>query len=274
MIMCVLTMILALTAPTQASDPDDYDLDAVREAIARSWESIQTLHFRSEEMCWDPNGKFSNHMSINYFLDDDDRRVVEIDSYALVGDGRNSHHTYIEDGVKFALASSRTKDRSSIFQLWLRDQTSSRGNLDTGAGCAALMLWTPVRRPLHEHLEAGGRLEVDQAPDGRERICLVAEGQFGQAFRCELDPEHDFLPRRVSYGGVEWEATGFRQAGGRWFPSHGRMIDSRVDRERRIAEITFVVTELHINRPIPEETFELPELSADGRIVDERGRTP
>src|SRR6056297_150315 len=148
-------IIVALATPAWASDRDGTDADAVREAIARSWESIRTLHFRSEETCRDADGQITHHISTNYHLDDGDRRVVEVHTYPF-GGGKDSHLTYIEDGEVFTLASSRTKTRDGIYQLLLRDQTSTRGNLTTGAGCAALMLWTPVGRPLTEHLEAGG----------------------------------------------------------------------------------------------------------------------
>ncbi|MEW4568391.1 hypothetical protein AB1L88_11040 [Tautonia sp. JC769] len=266
------TLVLPLQS-AQAVGHDGPDLDAIRAAIERAWSSVQTLHFRSEELCWDSAGQFSLHKTIDYTLGVGDQRIFKEDSLQ-VSRGSNSHRIQIEDGTTYYGIALKTQDPRSISQVKIEDQESTRGNHPGFPGCAALWLWTPGGRPLHEYLQSGGRLEVVRTPDGSEQIILIAEGKFGQPIRCELDPEHDYLPRRINYADIEWQATAFRCDGGRWFPARGKMIDFRAGKDRLVAEINFVVTELQINQPIAEDIFDLPELPDDVLIKDERGRKP
>ena len=102
------------------------------------------------------------------------------------------------------------------------------------------------------------RLVVERDPGGEPRVILI-DAERPEA-RAELDPGHGWLPRRIELGPKNVSiATRFAREAGHWFPVEGTRTSP--GKENAILTNSFAITDLKINRPISDSTFERPEVS-------------
>ena len=76
----------------------------------------------------------------------------------------------------------------------------------------------PVGKPLHLHSDDGAKLEISRDPTGQPTVTLFIE-RGNQHF--ELDPEYNYLPKRVTGDSQDIDVTKFVKENGRWFPVEG-----------------------------------------------------
>ena len=117
----------------------------------------------------------------------------------------------------------------------------------------------------------GNPLEITRDAHGKPRVVLSIDR--GGPVLIELDPEHGWLPRKLS-GGFEITVTRFARENGVWFPVEGTFRASYVDEAGKLKSRPerFRVSNLRINRPIADDRFTLPdELKA---LADDRGLPP
>jgi peroxiredoxin len=104
-------------------------------------------------------------------------------------------------------------------------------------------------RPYFVLIDRGNPIEISRDHAGKPQAVLTIDCS-GSVFRIELDPDHDWLPRKVAEVAT---VTKFAQNHGVWFPVEGISDDpGRTN--------TFQVVDLKINRPIRggRDRFALP----------------
>ena len=101
--------------------------------------------------------------------------------------------------TQYYLGSDQTMP-AKVTNVTIRDQTNTRDSYHDEMG-TVLWLITPFAskafeaKPLFLHLDQGAKLEIDRDAEGKPRVALLLE--YGPQ-RYELDPDHEFLPKRVT----------------------------------------------------------------------------
>ena len=117
----------------------------------------------------------------------------------------------------------------------------------------------------------GGKSCFDQLQSGGSLLTSENESEFrtafefnrkGRAVHCSIDPDHDYLPRRVVIGGADetvvFVAREFKKFGGHWFPAAGFVMnDPKMATDRSTG---FRVVKLKLNEPVDTATFEMPKV--------------
>jgi hypothetical protein len=247
------------------------DLDEVRRELDAGWQSLQTIEFECREYLLDEANrprKGLSELDFHFAYQAGGRWAYATWQVDLEGNRRPLEDTR-QDGRKQYQVFARKGHPDVIDFAQISTQTSTADTYDGGMQ-VALWLWIPGGKPPIAHLRSGGRLEIERTLDGRETVVLVSSHK-GHPLRCELDPEHEWLPRRVLLGDfAEYVATDFRRDNGRWFPSEGfgitRLGPSRAQRDG------FRVTSLAINRGIFPSTFQMPRLAPGVIVQDAAGK--
>lgn len=247
---------------------------AVRDRLKASWDGIQTLSVRYEEFAQDAQGgpdRTRNGNRQEFVLGLGDRRALSFTRLSPEGvvfpvmerrqDGkRSSYFTY----------SGETPGQ--LVEVFVDHQTSTRERYVGEMNALAWVLApigdptaTAVSKPLYSYLDDGVMLERILDPKGGERLVLTLF-RADTPIRYELDPEHDWLPRRVE-GMHDITVTKFgRDGDSRWLPVEWTSTQRWGD--RNVPSIARVVN-LKVNRPIPESRFQVPNPLPDGaRLVD------
>ena len=250
----------------------------VRDALKGWWDGIETLEFRDVSCDTDPDGRpvmAGRRQFVEVALGRDNRRVVVhglLDAEGRVGIAQEKR----ENGRSQFYLLGDTKVPVRFHDATFRDQENTR---DVFVGETGTLIWllTPMGdgvkgcRPLHLHIDSGARLEVGRDFNDRPTVTLIVE--HGTIHRYELDPDHGYLPRRMSGAFQDVTVTRFARDNGRWFPVEGLLTHHQPGMADRKG--AFVVTGLAINRPIADARFELPPNLDDTQVIDLRkGRNP
>jgi RNA polymerase sigma factor (sigma-70 family) len=252
------------------------DVATAKRALANWWADIDTLEFRDVTCKLDDKGRP---------IRKGERPVVEV----VLGRGNRravTHGTLRDDG-SIKVAQDKREDGAIQYYLMspneangritsatIRDQTNTRDVYHDEMGT---MLWLLApftsgegrsAMPLHLHIDnkdTSTRVEIGRDEEGKPTVTLfLAYG--GQ--RVELDPDHDYLPKRVTGDIQEVTVTGFAQKGKHWFPVSG-FVTHRQGGRKLPAEY-FLVEGLKVNEPIPDSRFEMPADSGEIRVLDRR----
>jgi hypothetical protein len=237
------------------------DRKTVQTALKAWWDGIETLEFR--DVCYDvkdderPNLR-GRHLFVGFAMGAGNRRAVmhgtiEPDrQIAFVQERRDNGRIQCYLGSDGTVPAKVTKVTKKL-------QTNTRTSYHDEMGTVLWLItpWSKKQfdaRPLFLHLEEGAPLEIDRGPDGKPRVRISLE--YGSQ-RYELDPEHDFLPKRVSGELFDILITRFARNHGHWFPVEG-LVKHKVEPDQKGKTDRFRVTDLEINQPIPDERFEVP----------------
>lgn len=243
------------------------DREKIRAQLKLLWDSWETIEFGCENYELDADGRSDRRegfIRYDFVLGSAGRRVQIETAVRPEGEERMSESH--DDGRRVYCISYFPRHPSVIDRV---DIVSSKSAPDTFSGVLVGPLWAfmPERRPLYVHLDAGAKLESAHGADGKELFRLHIQPQRGPTVHCELDPDHDWLARRVEVprDSTVVTVTRFRRENGRWFPAE--VTESNVrDGERQ--RTGYTVTDLRINRPVPISTFGPPQLPAGVMIVD------
>ncbi len=271
----------------------------IRSALKTWWDGIETLEFREVESAVGDDGhpvQSGRHAIVEVALGRGDRRAVMHGSLGPDGRVRVARERRDNGRKQFCLMSNaKTPDKITDVRITGQRNTRDVYRDEMGTILWLLTPWTSglgsAAQPLYQHLEnmnTATKVEIGRDAEGRPTVTLTLahEGQ-----RYELDPDHDYLPRRVTGYLQDITVTRFAKVDGRWFPVEGLIthnarevlvpkaggfIDTGLrTKERRGA---FVVTGLRINQPIPDSRFEMPPHMDDVRVQDftggERGARP
>jgi RNA polymerase sigma factor (sigma-70 family) len=252
------------------------DAAIVRKALKEWWDGIKTLEFRD--------------VTCNIYGDslpilEGEHRLVEV----VLGEGNKrsvTHGTLLNDGKVrvvqekrdngttqfYLLSNAENPDR--ITSVTITDQRNTRDKYHDEMG-TLLWLLTPSTSglggacmPLHLHIDnpdTVSKIEIGRDANGKPTVGMFLS--YGSQ-RYELDPDHDYLPRRVTGTINDINVTKFARQNGRWFPVEG-VVTHRLAAGEVVRE-AFVVQGLKINQPIPDSRFEMPVDSDGIRVLDRR----
>jgi RNA polymerase sigma factor (sigma-70 family) len=262
---------------------------AVRQALKTWWDGIETLEFREVESTIDNPGRpeqRGRRAIIEVALGQGDRRAVM--QGTLEPDGRVRVAQEKRDNGPIQIHLMSNGEPPDIFtdaRITKRGNTRDAYRDEMGTVLWLLTPWTSglgnAAQPLYQHLEnlySATKVEVGRDANGKPMVTLslAYESQ-----RYELDPDHDYLPRRVTGHLQDITVTRFARVSGRWFPVEGLITHiardvliqkggDLVDTGERTRETraAFVVTGLRINQPIADSRFEKPRDMANVRVID------
>jgi RNA polymerase sigma factor (sigma-70 family) len=251
----------------------------VRRALKTWWDGIETLDFREVESTVDEKGRPvqpGGGLIVEVALGRGDRRAVIHGTLQPDGHVRVAQEKRDNGQIQICLISDdETPDKISNVRITKQRNTRDAYHDEMGTVLWLLTPWTSgsgqAAQPLYQHLEntnTSTQVEIGRDANGKPTVTLrlAYEGQ-----RYELDPDHDYLPRRVTGHLQDINVTRFVMVNGRWFPVEGLIthnaremwivkdgepVDTGLRTEERHG--TFVVTGLRINRPIPDSRFEKP----------------
>ncbi len=269
-------MALFLAAPPGVCSAGP-DLNEVRRVLKLSWDSLATLSYRLEEYELDERGER-------------DRTMPTIQTDWYLGEGNRiamSRRTMSPGGTVSFFSSVRQDGRrryditpfrghpDSISRVTITAQKETR---DSYAEITNSLAWlmTPGGRPLTAHLDAGGSLEIEDV-GARQRVVLLSR-EREKPLRCFLDPEHDWVPRRVELGTgdtmIYFQARRFVQEQGHWFPAEGTYLSPTVNGPLGKSSIFykrrgFTVSAISVNARLEESLFTLPPLPRGAGVRDD-----
>lgn len=266
-------VLLGAWAPAWAQSPDRARL---RETLKALWDGIETLEFESDQTFPDladgppkPTSPFPDLRSTfryqmpNRFAFSSYFTRPKVDKPSLLD--------YRYDGQRLHRIVRAGDDMGSpIDQVIIDKQVGGPGEY-TGILNHALIAWMPGSKPAYAQLDDGARLEFVADGERGEQTWLVGTDRNVRQFRAELDPEHDWLPRRVEFvdGHTRLDVTKFGRDNGRWFPVEGKGTRRHTAEGAEDERTEFRVTLLKINRPLPDGCFAVPPLPKGARVVDQ-----
>jgi RNA polymerase sigma factor (sigma-70 family) len=247
------------------------DRASVRDALRAWWAGIETLEFREVESAVGDDGRpvqSGRHPIVEVALGRGDRRAVMHGSLGPDGRARVAEEKRDDGRTQFYLLSN-AEAPDKITDATVKDQTNTRDSYHDEMSTVLWLLtpWTIKRfdaRPLYLHLDAGAKLEIGRGPDGKPSVVMTLE--YGSQ-RYELDPDHDYLPKRVTGSLYDVSVTSFAKDNGRWFPAEG-LVTEKTQPAPKGTRRTFAVAGLRINRPIPDSRFERPPDLEAVRVLD------
>jgi hypothetical protein len=270
---------VARDGPPGAAAPESPPTPAtIRGALKAWWDSIEALEFREVESAADDDGRPvpSDRLAIvEVALGRGDRRAVMHGSLGPDGrvrvarEGRDNGRAHLD-------ITSDAGNPGRITDVRITKQRNTRDAYRDEMG-TVLWLLTPrtsgegrATRPLYQHLEntnTSTSVKIGRDVEGKPTVSLglAYEGQL-----YELDPDHDYLPRRVTGGLHDISVTRFAKVDGRWFPVEG-LVTHHARGPGGEGRGTFMVTGLRINRPIPDSRFEMPAGMDGARVTDFSG---
>ncbi|MDR3636338.1 MAG: RNA polymerase sigma factor [Isosphaeraceae bacterium] len=265
---------VAAPAPRESGPLNAEERRAVRDRLKAWWDGVQTLSVRFEEFAQDAQGgpdRTRNGHVEEFVLGLGDRRAylfAMISPEGLVAPSMERR----EDGKRSAYLSYSRKTPGQLADVNVDHQSNTRTRY---VGEMNDLTWmflpigdptaTAVSKPLYSYLDDGVMLERLRDPNGGERLVLTLF-RADSPIRYELDPEHDWLPRRVD-GMHDLVVTEFgKDGGGCWFPVEWTSLKRWGDQS--VPSISRVI-DLKINRPIPDSRFQVPNPLPDGaRLFD------
>ena len=252
----------------------------VRQALKTWWDGIETLEFREVESPVGTDGQSvtsGRRAMLEVALGRGDRRAILHGSLEAGGRARVAKEKRDSGRTQIHLIwSEKTPDMITDVRITKRRNTRDAYHDQDGMGTVLWLLtpWTSglgnAAQPLYQHLEnpnTSTSIAVGYDANGKPSVTLglACEGQC-----YELDPDHDYLPRRVTGFMHDVTVTRFARVNKRWFPVEGLVTRHAVGPvgEKRLA---FVVTDLRIDRPIPDARFEMPPGLGKARVTDFTG---
>lgn len=241
--------------------------DEVREILKRAWESLGSLEFRCEERALDTAGTQKSGDPVNVFefkWAPGNRAAMTMARGDVDGSNMVVYERREDGRRRYAL--NKVPGQPNVTSVM--SILSIKSNSDEHIMIMNNLLWIlmPGRRPLYTRFDEPGT--VVSTNDEESAGVVVAFPHKGGMIRCELDPDHDWLPKRVLLGkdaNTSITVDRFARDNGRWFPVQGRH-EWLNNPERK--QTKFVVTRFAINRPIPERDFGPPPLP-EGAVIED-----
>jgi len=249
----------------------------VRNALKTWWDDIETMEFREVESTIGSDGRpvqSGRRAIVEFALGRGNRRAVSHGSLEPDGRLRVTQEKRDDGRTQIHLiTSAKTSDRISDVSITRQTNTRDAYYDQDGMGTVLWLLtpWTSglgsAAQPLYQHLEnpnTSTSFTVGRDGNGKASVTLrlAYEGQ-----RYELDPDHDYLPRRVTGSLHDVTVTRFAKVNGRWFPVEG-LVTRHARGSIGIKQVAFDVTDLRINRAIPDTRFEMPPDLGKARLTD------
>lgn len=247
--MGTLVILLASVLVGQVEDLPDSP-EEVERRIRVLAESLETVRFVAEEFSLDADGGPVEppFQRFEYSGARGGRRRVRATSPYR---GREVTTVwYYEDGEHRHDVEHLADDADRISSVRIRDQVDSDDRYSELMN-GAMSLYMPRGRTLEGLLDDGGVIRSDRSGSEPAWVMEVPVGEH--QLRIELDPEHDWLPRKVGIAGFHEDVcTRFDRVNGRWFPVEGR---SWAQHGGETESRGFRVTSLSLNHAVDPADF-------------------
>lgn len=262
-------LILSATAQTDSSAKAPASREEIRDAIARWWDSTDSI-----------DATFELTRS-----DDGPERVYQEDRVAIASGGKYFVRTFFisRDGQRVQ-AVNEGADGNKAFRITplpgkpdIADTVTvlnSPCTNDTYVGGMDELLWLlmPGGKRLNRWLDDGAELTVDRNDDGSDRYVVEFTFRFkSNPVRCELDPAHDWLPRVVEVGkprkALQIHVTRYKLVEGRFIPSEADVFNKSPSGEESSGR--FLLRSAAINAVVDPGIFKPRGLVAGTQIDDE-----
>jgi hypothetical protein len=255
----LLSLALAVPATLVAAQSD---LKTTRDNLKQLWDSLESVQFRCEEFNADKVGRPERTKGFTRYdliLGSGGRRSVTVT--AVRPEGEKVVMNFREDGRRKVGIDLLPGKSDVVDKVYVSNQRDTHNDYES-VMCPPLWIITPGGKPLYSHLDAGGILDFRSGGG----YPVLTFNHKGKNVRCELDPRHDWLPRRVVIEGFsDLVVSSFAFENGRYFPERGIQTYTFKQKDNVSA---FVVDGLRINRPVSESNFKAPPLSEGTLIVD------
>ncbi len=257
----------AATSPPNRED--------VRAALARWWEAVDTIEVDYDRLT--PS-------------EDDDVQVVYQQYHLAKAPGgkysTRAEHLLPDGGVK-VIMNERTDGRR-VYQVMtvpgspdVTDYVNimySKSATDLYKGPMSDLLWIimPGGRPLHKRLDNGAEFAIEPNESGEDDTYTIRFDDSGNGLspvRCELDPRHDWLPRRVSLGEPPMysvKVERYTRDHGIEFPAEGEV--TLLNRSNARVSYRFLVRRLSLNEPVSDDQFGVPGVVTGTLLMDQTKR--
>ncbi|AMV40617.1 hypothetical protein [Planctomyces sp. SH-PL62] len=263
------TVLLLAPAAPQTCRAEIPSIPELRSILKSQWDSIATVEHTCHEYMPDPErpGKFKPA----YFVYETSRSKGGLTSYrvaSILSDARRVEIArLIEDGNKRHDYKFFDRHPDVMSTVKISRQPSIDGALENTTNSPIAWLTTPGSKPIHEHFTDSIKLASVEDGDAK---CIEATFPINKysSVRCLLDPDHDWLAKRVELlndDGMKWVVTKFQRDNGRWFPEEGTWTALVAGRP---TEMHFVVSNLKINRDIPPSRFKPLAITKDAWVTD------
>ena len=267
---------IALTGASVVEGVEAAEIDraAIYSTQKAYWDSITTLEVVGEEFPLDTTlhrrqGQEITHHEFRILYGSNGR--LSFRRVQKSGRGETTGlHQFRRDGRTFLGIMAYLKDPDAIDELVIRNQVDKPGHHD-GEMCLILWGWMPGGKTIPVWLDEGGTLSPGRDQTGQE-IAIVTSELRKRPIRIELDPDHDWLPRRIELvGDSTFEIKEFARDRGHWFPSEiTQVIDGSAVQSGSGLRSGYKLTSLSVNRGVAEGSFGMPRLLDGSLVRDER----
>jgi hypothetical protein len=271
----MLILIYLLTTSVVMCSENRVNQEQIGESTKIAWTSLSSVQFVSDELIADLVQGTSRLERYYFALEDRGQYALRAKE---VKEGREYHvHDFREDGQKSYQSRPFRDSDDSLNSVTIRYQTSTESHYK-GMMFRVLWLLMPGGEPIFRHIEQGASVEPARDVDGNT-VYVVHTSFRGSPIRCEVDPQHDWLVRRMTLGEglMDVRVTRFDRVDGRWFPVEGSSSEDMTVEGRRIRKRgTFRVSQLRINQPLDPGLFHITEskLPSGTKVIDSiSGRT-
>ncbi len=242
------------------------DRKALRDTLKQMWDSLESVAYRCEEQTLDDKGKRRDDLGYSRWdivLASGGRRARTLT--AVRPGGEEIMDRWREDGRRQYGFTPSPGANGKVDRLGISNQENTAENY-TGPMCLPMWILTPGGKPLYSYLDGDAKVTPTADSAHPDRITLTV-GSAESGFRCELDPDHDWLPAMITIG-EDFKiivVEEFTRDQGRWFPHFGVEATTVLGKTTRVA---FRVDELGINRPLPADTFAMPTPIPGAFVID------
>lgn len=264
----ILASMLALTS-WKASLADQTPSRAdVRDALARWWEAIDGI-----EIEYDLTIDVSPPYKREYHLALTSGGKYSAKGVRAVHDG--SRDVFINERTDGKLQYQQGGDSISegdVSRFITVGNTRSTPDLYHGSMNDIFWLILPGGRPLHKLLDDESEFLVEPQAEGPVKyiVSFSAWSAKNNPVRCELDPEHDWIPMRVEVGSRRQyvvEVDRFRRVKGLFFPTEGRT--TSIGKDGAPVAGHFLVRRLDVNESIDPKLFGPPGVVPGTLVMDQ-----
>ncbi len=173
------------------------DRAATRERLKRLWHSLHTIEFCCDQYPLDAQGRFDRTEGserVRVAIGTGGRRFV-VESTVF----NNEQYKITEmctDGKQAYSFEYFAEHPTILDQVTITNVKGGVNEYNTGPLVGPLWSFMPFGKPLFQRLDDEATLDEYPDPDGGTYLVLTYKDKYG-IVRCELDPQHDLLARRV-----------------------------------------------------------------------------
>lgn len=261
-------VLIANLAICSQSSAQALDRQVVRDRIAQWWDSIESIDAKYVRLKSQSGGGPSNYAYQRQELAIASGGRVAVKLTRLSPEGLEDPALDERTDGKKKYQIEEVKQRPGLVDRVI--VSNAPGGSDRYLGAMNDLLWIvkPGGLPLHRHLDEGAEFAVDRGSDGKPTYTIKFAYRFkDNVVKCELDPDHDWLPKRVSIGNLTtFTVSKFSLENGHFVPAEGEIEESS---RGEVFKSLFRVESIAVNRGVAIARFEGPPPNEGMLMMDQ-----